>query len=87
MTVLSSRLVIDAHGHLLVPEANALADGHPRQRADEAAEREAFTAAKAPRRGGRASSRPPPTERRVVTEVPDETSGLLHVDDLLAGEL
>jgi len=37
--------VIDAHGHLLVPRANELAAGHPRQAADEAAERESFTAA------------------------------------------
>jgi predicted TIM-barrel fold metal-dependent hydrolase len=37
--------VIDAHGHLLVPEANALADGHPREAADAAAERASFTEA------------------------------------------
>jgi aminocarboxymuconate-semialdehyde decarboxylase len=35
--------VIDTHGHLLVPEANALADGHPREAADAAAERAAFS--------------------------------------------
>jgi len=37
--------VIDAHGHLLVPEANALAAGHPREAADAEAERASFTAA------------------------------------------
>jgi aminocarboxymuconate-semialdehyde decarboxylase len=37
--------VIDTHGHLLVPEANALADGHPREAADAAAERASFTEA------------------------------------------
>jgi aminocarboxymuconate-semialdehyde decarboxylase len=37
--------VIDAHGHLLVPEANALAEGHPREAADAAAERASFSAA------------------------------------------
>ena len=37
--------VIDAHGHLLVPEANALADGHPREAADAAAERASFSEA------------------------------------------
>lgn len=36
--------VIDAHGHLLVRRANELADGHPGEAADEAAERESFTA-------------------------------------------
>ena len=35
---------IDVHGHLLVPEANALAAGHPREAADAAAERESFNA-------------------------------------------
>jgi aminocarboxymuconate-semialdehyde decarboxylase len=35
---------IDVHGHLLVPEANALAAGHPREEADAAAERAAFSA-------------------------------------------
>ena len=37
--------VIDTHGHLLVPEANALAEGHPRETADAAAERATFTPA------------------------------------------
>jgi aminocarboxymuconate-semialdehyde decarboxylase len=37
--------IIDAHGHLLVPEANELASGHPREDADAAAERALFTAA------------------------------------------
>src|SRR3984957_10560789 len=41
----SARPVIDAHGHLLVPGANALADGHPREAADAAAERASFTEA------------------------------------------
>ena len=41
----SARPVIDAHGHLLVPEANALADGHPGEAADAAAERALFTEA------------------------------------------
>jgi aminocarboxymuconate-semialdehyde decarboxylase len=36
--------VIDAHGHLLVPEANELVAGHPRQAADEAAELASFSA-------------------------------------------
>ena len=40
-----ARPVIDAHGHLLVPEANALAEGHPREAADAAAERDSFSAA------------------------------------------
>jgi aminocarboxymuconate-semialdehyde decarboxylase len=40
----TARPVIDAHGHLLVPEANALAEGHPREAADAAAERAAFSA-------------------------------------------
>jgi len=37
--------VIDTHGHLLVPEANALADGHPREAADVAAELASFSEA------------------------------------------
>jgi aminocarboxymuconate-semialdehyde decarboxylase len=37
------RPVVDAHGHLLVPEAGALAAGHPREEADAAAERATFT--------------------------------------------
>jgi predicted TIM-barrel fold metal-dependent hydrolase len=37
--------VIDAHGHLLVPEANALAQGHPREAADAAAELASFSQA------------------------------------------
>jgi len=41
----TARPVIDAHGHLLVPEANALAEGHPGEAADAAAERTAFTEA------------------------------------------
>jgi len=41
----SARPVIDAHGHLLVPEANALADGHPREAADAAAELASFAQA------------------------------------------
>ena len=36
--------IVDVHGHLLVPEANALAAGHPREEADAAAERAAFSA-------------------------------------------
>ncbi len=36
--------VIDVHGHLLVPEAGRLAQGHPREAADAAAERLAFSA-------------------------------------------
>jgi aminocarboxymuconate-semialdehyde decarboxylase len=36
--------VIDTHGHLLVPEASALAEGHPGETADAAAERASFTA-------------------------------------------
>jgi aminocarboxymuconate-semialdehyde decarboxylase len=35
--------VIDTHGHLLVPEANALAKWHPGEAADAAAERSSFT--------------------------------------------
>jgi predicted TIM-barrel fold metal-dependent hydrolase len=38
-----ARPVIDTHGHLLVPEAAALAEGHPREAADAAAERASFT--------------------------------------------
>ena len=38
-----SLTAIDVHGHLLVPEANALASTHPREAADAAAEREAFS--------------------------------------------
>jgi aminocarboxymuconate-semialdehyde decarboxylase len=34
---------VDVHGHLLVPEANALAAGHRREAADAAAERAAFS--------------------------------------------
>jgi predicted TIM-barrel fold metal-dependent hydrolase len=41
----AARPAIDAHGHLLVPEANALAEGHPGEAADAAAERAAFSAA------------------------------------------
>jgi aminocarboxymuconate-semialdehyde decarboxylase len=41
----SARPVIDTHGHLLVPAANALAEGHPREAADAAAERASFSAA------------------------------------------
>ena len=41
----SAKPVIDTHGHLLVPEANALAEGHPREAADAAAERASFSAA------------------------------------------
>jgi len=37
-----NRPVIDTHGHLLVPEAGALADGHPGEEADAAAERASF---------------------------------------------
>jgi predicted TIM-barrel fold metal-dependent hydrolase len=44
-TARSARPVIDAHGHLLVPEANALADGHPGEAADAAAERASFAEA------------------------------------------
>jgi predicted TIM-barrel fold metal-dependent hydrolase len=40
-----ARPVIDAHGHLLVPAAGALADGHPGEAADAALERASFTAA------------------------------------------
>jgi aminocarboxymuconate-semialdehyde decarboxylase len=39
--------VIDAHGHLLVPAANALAEGHPGEAADAAAERASFSEASA----------------------------------------
>jgi aminocarboxymuconate-semialdehyde decarboxylase len=41
----SAKPVIDTHGHLLVPEANALAEGHPREAADAAAERASFSTA------------------------------------------
>lgn len=37
-------MAVDVHGHLLVPEANALAAGHPREEADSDAERAAFSA-------------------------------------------
>jgi predicted TIM-barrel fold metal-dependent hydrolase len=40
-----ARPVIDAHGHLLVPEAGALVEGHPGEAADAAAERASFTVA------------------------------------------
>jgi aminocarboxymuconate-semialdehyde decarboxylase len=40
----SAKPVIDTHGHLLVPEANALADGHPREAADTVAELASFSA-------------------------------------------
>jgi aminocarboxymuconate-semialdehyde decarboxylase len=43
--VRSAKPVIDTHGHLLVPEANTLAEGHPREAADAAAERASFSAA------------------------------------------
>jgi predicted TIM-barrel fold metal-dependent hydrolase len=42
MPAANGRPVVDAHGHLLVPEANALVAGHPGAAADEAAERESF---------------------------------------------
>ena len=35
---------VDVHGHLLVPQVNALAAGHPREEADATAERAAFSA-------------------------------------------
>jgi predicted TIM-barrel fold metal-dependent hydrolase len=41
----SARPVIDAHGHLLVPQANALAEGHPGEAADATAEQASFSAA------------------------------------------
>jgi aminocarboxymuconate-semialdehyde decarboxylase len=41
----SAKPVTDAHGHLLVPEANALAVGHPGEARDAAAERALFSAA------------------------------------------
>ena len=41
----SAKPVIDAHGHLLVPEANDLARGHPREAADAAAELASFSQA------------------------------------------
>jgi aminocarboxymuconate-semialdehyde decarboxylase len=40
----SAKPVIDTHGHLLVPEANALAGGHPGEAADAAAELASFSA-------------------------------------------
>ncbi|HEY3882657.1 MAG TPA: amidohydrolase family protein [Trebonia sp.] len=40
----SARPVIDTHGHLLVPEAAALAEGQPGEAADAAAERASFSA-------------------------------------------
>jgi aminocarboxymuconate-semialdehyde decarboxylase len=45
ISVTAQQPVIDAHGHLLVPQANALAEGHPREDADAAAERATFTEA------------------------------------------
>ncbi len=45
MTMRSVSPVIDTHGHLLVPEANTLAAGHPREAADAEAERASFSAA------------------------------------------
>jgi predicted TIM-barrel fold metal-dependent hydrolase len=42
--VTRSNPVIDTHGHLLVPQASALAGGHPREAADAAAELAAFSA-------------------------------------------
>lgn len=41
----SARPVIDAHGHLLVPAAGALAEGYPGEAADAAGERAAFSPA------------------------------------------
>jgi len=41
----SARSIVDAHGHLLIPEASALAEGHPREAADAAAERATFAEA------------------------------------------
>jgi predicted TIM-barrel fold metal-dependent hydrolase len=43
----TARPVIDAHGHLLVPAAAALAAGHPAEAADADAERASFSAASA----------------------------------------
>ncbi len=40
----SAKPVIDTHGHLLVPAANALAEGHPGEAADAAAELASFSA-------------------------------------------
>jgi predicted TIM-barrel fold metal-dependent hydrolase len=40
-----ARPVVDVHGHLLVPEAGTLAQGHDREAADAAAERAAFAPA------------------------------------------
>lgn len=45
MTMRSAGPVIDTHGHLLVPEANTFATGHPREAADTEAERASFSAA------------------------------------------
>jgi len=45
VTAPQSGPVIDAHGHLLVPAASALAAGHPAEAADAAAERASFSAA------------------------------------------
>jgi aminocarboxymuconate-semialdehyde decarboxylase len=44
-TATRTRPVVDVHGHLLVPEAAALAEGHPREAQDAAAERASFSAA------------------------------------------
>ena len=65
----SAKPVIDAHGHLLVPEANALADGHPRESPTAAAERASFS-----------ERRSPPTRRRSRRVWPQLTS----VDQRLA---
>jgi predicted TIM-barrel fold metal-dependent hydrolase len=43
--VISPAPVTDVHGHLFVPEASALAEGHPREAADALAERLGFSAA------------------------------------------
>jgi aminocarboxymuconate-semialdehyde decarboxylase len=47
MTPATPGPVIDTHGHLLVPAANALAEGHPGEAADVAAERASFSEASA----------------------------------------
>jgi aminocarboxymuconate-semialdehyde decarboxylase len=47
MTTAAPDPVIDTHGHLLVPAANALAEGHPGEAADVAAERASFSEASA----------------------------------------
>ena len=47
MTPATPDPVIDTHGHLLVPAANALAEGHPGEAADVAAERASFSEASA----------------------------------------